>query len=72
MQIEHNTIANTLPDPVKLDDVIAQAQKAAWIEDDAQAACPYEAGSLAAEVFRHAFDHARTAMTMGAACPGGD
>jgi len=55
-----------------MDDVIAQAQKAAWLEDDAQAACPYEAGSLAAVVFMLVFEHARTAMTMGAACPGGD
>jgi len=55
------------PAPIDPDAIRAEAQKAAWLYDDINAACPYPWGSLAAQVFRAAFEAARQTMNYGAA-----
>jgi len=57
-----HTPAPTDPDAIK-----AEAEKAAFFHDDINDACPYPFGSLAAQVFRAAFEQARSVQNYGAA-----
>jgi len=50
------------PAPINPETIKAEAQKAAFFHDNINAACPYPFGSLAAEVFKAAFDAARQSM----------
>ena len=44
------------------DDICAEAQKAAWLYDDINDACPYPFGTVAAATFRAAFETAKASM----------
>jgi hypothetical protein len=44
------------------DDICAEAQKAAWLYDDINDACPYPFGTVAAATFRAAFEAAKASM----------
>ena len=48
------------------DDICAEAQKAAWLYDDINDACPYPFGTVAAATFRVAFDAAKASMATAA------
>jgi len=50
------------PTPIDEAAIIAEAQKAAWLYDDINTACPYPWGSLAERIFTQAFDAARAAQ----------
>ena len=47
------------PTPINPEAIRAEAQKAAWMFDKLEDACPYPWGSLAAEIFRAAFNTAK-------------
>ena len=53
------------PAPINPEAIQAEAQKAAWIYSDINAACPYPFGSLAAQIFRDAFEKALQVMSYG-------
>lgn len=53
------------PAPINVEAIEAEAQKAAWLYKDINAACPYPWGSLAAQVFKKAFEDARQNMNYG-------
>ena len=48
------------------DDICAEAQKAAWLYDDINDACPYPFGTVAAATFRAAFETAKASMVVAA------
>lgn len=48
------------------DDICAEAQKAAWLYDDINDACPYPFGTVAAATFRAAFDAAKSSIAAAA------
>ena len=54
------------PTPINPEAIQAEAQKAAWMYEDINDACPYPWGSLAAQVFKAAFEAARKTMNYGA------
>ncbi len=54
------TRMNTLPPD--LERISAEAQKAAWLYDHINDACPYPFGSAEARAFRTAFDAAKAAL----------
>jgi len=51
------------------DDICAEAQKAAWLYDDINDACPYPFGTVAAATFRAAFNAAKASMAVAAKVP---
>jgi len=53
--------------PARIDQeaIQAEAQKAAFFHEDINDACPYPFGSLAAQVFRAAFEKARQLQNYG-------
>jgi len=53
------------PAPIDEAAIITEAQKAAFFYDDINDACPYPWGSLAAVVFKNAFQAARQIQNYG-------
>ena len=50
----------------EIEHIEAEAQKAAWLYDDINDACPYPFGTPAAATFRAAFEAAKASMVVAA------
>lgn len=50
----------------EIERIEAEAQKAAWLYDTLNEACPYPFGTAAAATFRTAFDAAKASMLVAA------
>ena len=50
----------------EIEHIEAEAQKAAWLYDDINDACPYPFGTPAAATFRAAFEAAKASMAVAA------
>jgi hypothetical protein len=57
------------PTPIDPESIKSEAQKAAWIYDDINAACPHPFGSKQANIFKAAFEAAKKSMAEQAAKP---